>query len=160
MIGAPWSESYDEPDEDSMSTTYDTDIVAWANEQAALLRSGKFSALDIEHIADEVEDVGKTERRELASRMAVLLANLIKWQFQPERRGASWQRTIDIQRKAILRHLKGVPSLRPSLSDPEWIDGAWGDAVAKAIEETGLPDFPESCPWTSEQILNSGFLPS
>ena len=63
-----------------MSTRYETDVVAWANEQAALLRAGKFSALDIEHIADEVEDVGKSEKRELASRMAVLLSHLLKWQ--------------------------------------------------------------------------------
>ena len=60
-----------------MSTTYETDIVAWANEQAALLRAGKLSQLDIEHIADEVEDVGKSEQRELASRLAILLAHLL-----------------------------------------------------------------------------------
>src|ERR1700677_3236034 len=65
-----------------MPVTYDADIVAWAEEQAALLRAGKFSALDIEHIADEVEDVGKSEKRELANRMSVLLAHLLKWREQ------------------------------------------------------------------------------
>ena len=55
-----------------MPTTYENDIVAWAKEQACLLRSGKLSILDIEHIAEEIEDVGKSEQRELASRMAVL----------------------------------------------------------------------------------------
>ena len=77
-----------------MATTYENDIVAWAKEQAYLLRSGKLSALDIEHIAEEIEDVGKSEQRELASRMAVLLAHLLKWQYQPERQSRSWQRTI------------------------------------------------------------------
>ena len=62
-----------------MTTTYETDIIAWANEQAAFIRAGKFDLLDIEHIAEEIEDVGKSEKRELASRMAVLLMHLLKW---------------------------------------------------------------------------------
>jgi len=66
-----------------MDTKYQTDIIAWANEQAALLRAGNLSALDIEHIAEEIEDVGKSEQRELANRMSVLLAYLLKWQFHP-----------------------------------------------------------------------------
>jgi hypothetical protein len=73
-----------------MATKYETDVVAWANEQAAFLRAGDFSALDIEHNADEVEDVGKSEQRELETRLALLLCHLLKWQFQPQRRGASW----------------------------------------------------------------------
>jgi hypothetical protein len=63
-----------------MGTLYEKDVVAWASEQAALLRAGQFSAIDVEHIAQEIEDVGKSEKRELASRMAVLLAHLLKWQ--------------------------------------------------------------------------------
>ena len=72
-----------------MGTPYEKDVVAWAMEQAALLRAGNLSALDIEHIAEEIEDVGKSEKRELASRMAVLLSHLLKWQHQPGRRGSS-----------------------------------------------------------------------
>ncbi len=68
-------------------TRYETDIVAWATEQATLLRSGKFSEIDFEKIAEEIEDVGKSEQRELASRMAVLIAHLLKWQYQPSHRG-------------------------------------------------------------------------
>ncbi|EQD45100.1 protein containing DUF29, partial [mine drainage metagenome] len=97
-----------------MGTTYDKDVVAWANEQAALLRAGKFSAIDIEHIAEEIEDVGKSEQRELASRMAVLLAHLLKWQFQPEHRSNSWMRTIKEQRRAIAAHIEETPSLKVS----------------------------------------------
>src|SRR5271156_6442730 len=100
-----------------MSTRYETDVVAWANEQAALLRSGKLSALDIEHIADEVEDVGKSEKRELANRMAVLLAHLLKWREQAAMRSVSWQVTIKVQRKAIAAHLEDVPSLKATLRD-------------------------------------------
>jgi Domain of unknown function DUF29 len=67
-----------------MQTAYEKDIIAWSKEQANLLRSGKFSAIDIEHIAEEIEDVGKSEQRELANRMAVLLSHLLKWQYQPK----------------------------------------------------------------------------
>jgi len=70
--------------------SYETDIVAWANEQAQLVRAGRFELLDLEHIAEEIEDVGKSEQRELASRMTILLAHLLKWQFQPEQQGRSW----------------------------------------------------------------------
>lgn len=66
-----------------MKTSYDSDVIAWAQEQINLLRSGQFSRLDIEHIAEEIEDVGKSEQRELASRMAILLAHLLKWEYQP-----------------------------------------------------------------------------
>ena len=144
-----------------MGTSYEKDVVAWANEQAALLRAGKFSALDIEHIAEEIEDVGKSEQRELASRMAVLLAHLLKWQWQPERRGASWQTTLRIQRTAITRRLDKTPSLRPMLGDSDWISDMWGDARQQAAAEMqiGVALLPETCPWSMKQALDDGFLP-
>ncbi|MBP2169444.1 hypothetical protein J2125_002636 [Erwinia toletana] len=142
-----------------MGTRYETDVVAWANEQAALLRAGKLSQIDIENIAEEIEDVGKSEKRELESRMAVLLAHLLKWQFQPERRGSSWQRTIKEQRKSVQSRLRKTPSLKGCLTDPEWLEGVWSDAVASAAEETGLDSFPESCVWSAEMILSEVFYP-
>lgn len=142
-----------------MGTRYDTDVVAWANEQAALLRAGKLSQLDIENIAEEIEDVGKSEKRELASRMAVLLAHLLKWQFQPGRRGSSWQRTIKEQRKSVRLRIRKTPSLKVCLADAEWLEEVWSDAVAKAAEETGLDGFPDNCAWSSVQILDEDFYP-
>jgi len=141
-------------------TSYDQDIVAWADEQAALLRSGRFNLLDIDHLAEEIEDVGKSEQRELANRMAVLLAQLLKWQYQPERRGASWGATIRVQRKALIAHLATVPSLETMLRDSAWWDRIWADAVAKAIDETGLAVFPDQCPWSTDEILDQGWMPS
>lgn len=140
---------------------YDDDVVAWANEQARLLRAGRFDLLDIEHIADEIEDVGKSEARELESRMAVLLTHLLKWQYQPERRGRSWEITIRNQRQGIERRLQRTPSLRPWLADPEWWSEAWGDALAGLERETGTPrdDVPEVCPWPLADILNPDWLP-
>ena len=142
-----------------MNTAYDQDVVAWANEQAALLRAGKLTAIDIEHIAEEIEDVGKSEKRELASRMTVLLVHLLKWQYQPERRGASWEVTIREQRRALAAHLAQTPSLRNALSDELWLCKTWADARAQAAQETGLDVFPETCPWTMWQALDASFFP-
>ncbi|WP_448511827.1 DUF29 domain-containing protein [Photorhabdus laumondii] len=142
-----------------MGTRYETDVVAWANEQAALLRSGKLSQIDIENIAEEIEDVGKSEKRELASRLAALLAHLLKWQFQPGRHSSSWQRTIKEQRKSLLRRIDKTPSLKGYLADKEWLDDAWSDAVASTADETGLDVFPESCIWDMELILSQDFYP-
>jgi Domain of unknown function DUF29 len=143
-----------------MAATYESDIVAWADEQAALIRAGRFDKVDIEHVADEVEDVGRSEERELASRMAVLLAHLLKWRYQPERRGTSWQVTIRAQRQAIARRLLRTPSLKAEFNDPEWLEIVWGDAVGKAAEETGLKDFPLVCPWSREQVMDLEFMPA
>ena len=140
-------------------TSYEGDIAAWADEQARLIRAGRFDLLDLEHLADEIEDVGKSERRELASRLAVLLVHLLKWQHQPERRGRSWQGTIREQRRAVLLHLDDVPSLRPLLDNHDWIARPWTDAVAQAVAETGLDEFPEACPWPMTDVLREGWTP-
>ena len=140
--------------------TYETDLNAWANEQARLLRAGRFDLLDIEHLAGEIEDVGKSEQRELASRMAVLLAHLLKWQYQPERRGASWEKTIKAQRKDIRYALGESPSLEPKLQEPAWLDMVWTRAVAQAVNETGLDAFPEVCPWAvRDEVLSETWWP-
>ncbi|MES2297374.1 MAG: DUF29 domain-containing protein [Pseudomonadota bacterium] len=142
-----------------MATAYETDIVAWANEQAALLRSGQWSAIDVLNIAEEIEDVGKSERRELASRLSVLMAHLLKWKFQAARQGASWRATIDVQRARIRSLLSRMPSLAPSLSDADWIQDAWQDALVIFIHETGIVTYPKECIWPIDQILNDEFLP-
>ena len=142
--------------------TYESDIIAWAQEQVRLLKAGQFDALDIEHIADEIEDVGKSEQRELESRMAVLLSQLLKWQYQPERRGSSWQRTIKEQRKAIARRIAKTPSLKADLQDAEWWESVWGDALIKAADETGIAFdlLPSTCPWSEKQVFSDDYYPN
>jgi hypothetical protein len=144
-----------------MSTTYEADIVAWAKEQAALLRAGKFSQLDIEHIADEVEDVGKSEQRELANRVVLLLAHLLKWRVQADRRGNSWLGTIKAQRVEIADLLEEAPSLNSRLVEDRWMRKTWQKAIATAMQETGMAEeqFPADCPWSLAEILNPQFLP-
>ena len=141
------------------SVLYERDFYAWANEQAELLRSGKLAQADIEHIAEEIESMGKTEKRELLNRLAVLLLHLLKWQFQPGRRSASWQATIRIQRRDLTDHLADNQSLVAVL--PQTIERAYGNAVIEAGAETGLSEstFPVHCPWLFEQIMDDGFWP-
>ena len=145
-----------------MGIAYEKDIVAWANEQASFIRAGRFDLLDLEHLAEEIEDVGKSEQRELETRMAVLLAHLLKWQYQPTHRSRSWLATIREQRKMIAIRLKQTPSLKKSLSDSDWNEAAWVSASSQAIQETGLDEsaFPEFCTWTNEQILDQEFFPN
>ncbi|MFO1125705.1 MAG: DUF29 domain-containing protein [Methylocystis sp.] len=98
------------------SRLYDQDFYAWANEQAALLRAGKLGEADIEHIAEEVESLGKTEKREFVSRLRVLMLHLLKWRCQPGRWTPSWEASIKIQRLDLLEHLQDNPSLRPAIA--------------------------------------------
>jgi len=143
-------------------TLYEADVIAWAKEQARLLRAGHFDGLDIEHIAEEIEDVAKSEQRDLESRMTVLLSHLLKWQHQPERRNPNGQRIIKEQRKAIARHIGKVPSLVSDLQDGNWWDGVWGEALIKTADEAGI-DFaslPGACPWSEEQVFSADFFPA
>ena len=141
------------------NTNYDSDFYAWANEQAALLREGKLEEADIQHIAEEIESMGKTEKRELASRLTVLLLHLLEWRFQPLSRGRSWRATIRVQRRDLSDLMSDNPSLKPLL--PEIIKRAHGNAVIEAGAETGLPEstFTAVCPWSFEQMMDADFWP-
>ena len=142
-----------------MSATYETDFFAWANEQAALLRQGKLAQADVEHIAEEIESMGKTEKRELVSRLAVLLLHLLKWRFQPIGRCSSWETSVKIQRIQTKDHLADNPSLKARSRD--YLTSAYRVARLEAAEETKLAEamFPATCPWTFEQTMDEGFWP-
>jgi Domain of unknown function DUF29 len=141
------------------SADYEEDFYAWTVEQAHLLRSGDLSAIDIENIAEEIESMGRSDRRAIESRLTVLLAHLLKWQAQTDMRSASWSGTIREQRRQIQRLLRESPSLRPFVA--EALSETYGDAREDAIEETGLAEgeFPAECPFTVEQVLSRDFLP-
>jgi len=132
---------------------YNRDFYAWANEQAALLRAGKLSDADVANIAEEIESMGRAEKRELVSRLAVLLLHLLKWQYQPQRRSRFWQATIENTRDELDRHMIDNPSLKAKL--PEAMADAYRRARRSAAAETDLPDitFPTECPWTFEQAM-------
>ena len=146
-----------------MSDLYDEDIVLWSERQGDLLRrraAGELvneAELDWPHIAEEIESVGRAEQEQLISRLAVLLAHLLKWRFQPDRRGNSWRLTILEQRRRSARIVSRNPSLRPRLDDI--LAEAYGDAVLMAARETELPEdtFPSACPWTFQEAMLAGF---
>jgi len=139
---------------------YETDFYGWIQQQADRLRARNFAQLDIDNLTEEIQDMGRSEKRELRSRLTVLFLHLLKWQYQPARRGRSWELSIKEQRFEIGYHLAGNPSLKPLL--PEIVDIAWQGAKIQAERETGLngDTFPAQCPWTFEQAMDEHFWPA
>lgn len=141
------------------SGLYERDFYAWATEQAALLRAGHLSEADVEHIAEEIESMGRTEKRELVSRLTVLLLHLLRWQFQPTHRGASWRLSIANTRDELADHLADSPSLGSGIEPA--ITSAYRRARRQAAAETGHPEvaFPDVCPYSFAQLMDVDFWP-
>ena len=141
------------------SADYEEDFCVWTAQQARLLRSGEFSSIDAANIAEEIESLARSDRRELESRMTVLLMHLLKWQKQSKLRSRSWSGTILEQRRRIEKLLKESPSLRPSVE--EALAEVYTEAREAASNETGLPEteFPAGCPFTTDEVLSRSFLP-
>ena len=138
---------------------YEEDFVVWTTHNAELLRAGRLQEADIERIAEELEDLGKSQRRALESRLTGLLLLLLKWHFQQERRSSSRRAKIVAQRIAIAKILREAPSLESHFSN---VAGeAYRDAVELAIAETELPAerFPSEVPYALDQLLNRDFFP-
>ncbi len=143
----------------TQNALYEQDFYAWSNQQAALLRAGKLSQADIENIAEEIESMGKSEKKELTSRLRVLLLHLLKWQYQPKGRGSSWETSIIGQRLDIEDHLHDNPSLKALLKAA--IESAYRRTLVDVVGETGLPKnvFPPICPYSFTQMMDEGFWP-
>ncbi len=141
------------------TATYEQDFYAWLLKNAQLLREKRFPELDAENIAEELEGMARSDKRQLVNRFAVLLAHLLKWQFQPEKRSKSWKRTIKEQRKRIGLLLTDSPSLKYEID--KRIEDAYEIAILSAANETGLDEeiFPENCEYSLEEILSDEFVP-
>jgi hypothetical protein len=141
------------------NTLYETDFFAWTQEQAQLLRARRFDDLDLDNLVDEVESVGSSEKREIRNRLKGLITHLLKWKYQPARRGTSWRRTIKSHREILADIVQSSPSLRPYLLHA--ISAAHQGATVDASEETGLAAgvFPDECPFSAIEILDLGFFP-
>ena len=139
--------------------SYEQDFYAWLRKSAELLRQRKFSELDVENIAEELEGMAKSEKRQFINRFAVLLAHLIKWHYQPDKRSKSWERTIKEQRKRILLLLEDSPSLHYEIE--KLLSDAYEIAILVAANDTGIDEsaFPESCEYSLEEILDNTFYP-
>ena len=138
---------------------HDRDFYTWTHQQADLLREGRFNELDSDHLIEELESMGARERRELGNRLAVLLAHLLKWKYQPERSGNSWRRTIKIQRIDIKDLLADNPGLKSELG--EIFAKAYRKARVLAADETQFDEaaFPDESPFAFQEVLNLEFLP-
>jgi len=140
---------------------YEHDAFQWYNENAKLLREKKFELIDIENLAEEIESMGRSEKKELESFLKILFLHLLKWKHQKDYQGKkSWLRSIIEHRKRAKKQINNNPSLKSYLSEIS-ID-AYGIAVVEASQETGLdPDiFPDEMPFTLEETLTDGWLPS
>jgi hypothetical protein len=141
------------------ASLHEQDFYGWTEQQIRLLKSGNLADVDVEHLIEEIESMGARERRELITRLAVLLAHLLKWRYQPSFRGRSWQLTIKEQRRQLQRLLQDNPSLHARLE--EFIADAYIDSVLLAAKETGLEEsaFPVQCPYVQNDLLNADFYP-
>lgn len=143
-----------------MATSYNTDFYGWTQQQAELLRSGDVNQLDKENLLEEIESMGRSERRELESRLEVLITHLLKWQYQEGLRSHRWRLTIVGQRAKVNDCLAESPSLKHKLS--ESLAKAYRYSLISAEKETNISRkvFPSVCPWSFEQIINSEFYPN
>ena len=136
-----------------MLGTYDTDLTLWADRTARLLREKRWEEVDWEHLIQEVEDLGKSERSAIGSQMERVMLHLLKWEYQPQRRSDSWLDSINDGRSQIRRKIEDSPSLK-NYPD-EIIDKEYKRACREAARQTGLDiaTFPVTCPYSTDRIL-------
>ena len=133
-----------------MGSLYDTDFYSWAMEQAALVRAGKLDRVDLEHVAEELETLGRSEASALKSSYRLILMHLLKWRYQPDKRSESWRKTILRERINLEENLEENPGLKPKQT--ELFFKAYDLARKDAAIETGLPlsTFPAQPPFDLE----------
>lgn len=143
-----------------MSELYGSDFFAWTQETARLVREGRFTEVDLNAIAEEIESLGRSDRREVVNRLKVLIMHLLKWKMQPERRSGIWQSTITEQRQRLEQVLSDSPSLRACLDS--FVAEAYPRAARKAVYQMRLLQnpFPPQCPYTAAEILDAEFWPA
>jgi hypothetical protein len=141
------------------TASYESDFNDWCHETAALIRERRWSEIDAEHLAEEIEALAHRDQREFISRLTVLLMHLLKWHIQPKLRSPSWRSTVREQRQQLELLLESSPSLGRLLTS-SWLK-VYRRAVANAADETNVDrgGFPAVCPWTPEQVLDSEFYP-
>ena len=138
---------------------YEDDFYAWSKDQAARLRDLRPNSIDWKNLAEEIEDLGSSSKHEIESRLLILLIHLVKWAFQPSGRKSGWAATVREQRRRIRKRIEASPSL--ASYPAEALAEEYGDARLAAVDDTELPldTFPETCPFTIEQVLDPDFWP-
>lgn len=143
----------------SRLTPYEADYARWCAEQGALLRDGGLSDLDRANLAEEIESLGRSDRKEIGKRLRVLLLHLLKWKYQPGKRKNGWKATILVQRNEIQRTLTESPSMKGY--PHQILNQEYEVARLRALSETGLAEatIPQACPFSIEQLLDGAFFP-
>jgi hypothetical protein len=144
----------------NLAELYERDYHAWVLKTVALLKEGRFEALDLVNLMDELESMARRDKKSLRSDLRIVLLHLLKWQYQPQRRSGGWEESIDEHRLRILDDLQDSPSLKPYLL--EVFASVYAQARKLAAKQTRLPveTFPKQCPYTVEQVLEEDFMPS
>jgi hypothetical protein len=147
------------PTTDERQSLYERDFCLWLEQQAALLREGRFDELDLANLVEEIEALTRRDRKAIKNNLVALLTHLLKHQFQPEQRSSGWRGSIVEHRQRLRDDFEESPSLRPHAAAV--FARTYADARERASAETGLPlrTFPRSSPYTLEQTLDSKFLP-
>ena len=130
------------------------DYYQWAIDTAKAVREERFQTVDLDALAEEIEDLGKSEKRALESAITQLYVHLLKQRYQPELAGSSWEISVKKQRRRIAKLVRENPSFKPFLASDEFIEDVYQDAILEAAEQTGLPEdaFPMECPFTFEDF--------
>ncbi len=145
--------------QDTPVNLYERDYCQWLEQTALSLRKQAFDQLDLENLIEEIEDMGRSEKRAIESNLRVTLLHLLKWQYQPQQRSGSWRGSIAEHRIRIRKALQDSPSLKNYL--PKVFSETYQDAIKIASLETDLePEtFPTPCQWTLQQVLDEEWLP-
>jgi hypothetical protein len=146
----------------ALGVSYESDYYGWIQQNVRAIREGRLNEVDWLNVAEELEDIGKSERRAVRSQMGRLIEHLLKWSYQPklrQRSQHSWRSAIKHARRSVGELLGENPSLKAQLA--ELLTAAYQDAVAQVVGETNLPErtFPEICPWTFDQMIAEDFWP-
>lgn len=155
----PRAQPMEKPQVSQPGGLYEQDFSAWVEEQVGALRSGQTHRLDSENLAEEIEDMGRSQRRVVKSALIIILSHLLKYRYQPNRRSNSWRATIREHRRRVRDELADSPSLRPYTE--RILDNCYQDTREAAADESGLPivTFPAACPFALGQTLDRNFLP-
>ncbi|NER27361.1 MAG: DUF29 domain-containing protein [Symploca sp. SIO1C4] len=147
------------PTQINHTTLYETDYLRWLETTAQKLRNQNYKEVDWENLIEEIEDMGRSERRSLKSNLIVLLLHLLKWEFQPLERKGGWESSIIEHRSRIRDALKDSPSLKPYLESI--FAESYTEARKRARAETGLllEAFPSQCPYKLTELTDSDILP-
>lgn len=142
-----------------MQETYQLDFNTWTHQTAQLLREGRWEEVDTEHLIEEIEDLGKRDRRAVTSQLIRLLLHLLKWQYQPEKRSDSWLNFITDARVQIELAFEDSPSLKNYLT--EQVENSYARSQKQTAQQTGLDItvFPSTCPYLLDNILKQDWLP-